>query len=453
MENVALYCRVSTQEQNMNGDSLRMQQENLIKYAKKHNMNIYDIYIDGGYSATSLNRPELQRLLQDVRDKKINRILFIKIDRWSRGVKNYYKLQEVLDENNVHWTTTMENYDTSTTQGKLYINIMLSIAENEANMTRDRINAVFKDKYARGEVCSGKCPRGYKIVDKRLVIDEESALMVQDIFNYYEKTNSLHMTVNYVCNKYEHIHHVTIKKMLTNPLYIGTHEKGFENYCDPIISKEQFDNVQRLLKINVKKYKSKHTSPEFLFSGLLRCKICGRNLAGNRSIRKNSKGTYDYKTYRCNRHFRESTCTNSYQIPETNILEKYLVENIRSELENYIISFKATQNDKKTNNNTSIKNNIKKKLERLKDLYLDDLIDKETYKRDYESLNNQLQELEQQDTTPLKHDLKALEEFLSFDIINIYKTLTISEKRRLWLSIIDYIEVGTSRDDITIHFL
>ena len=96
MENVALYCRVSTQEQNINGDSLRMQQENLIKYAKKHNMNIYDTYIDGGYSATSLNRPELQRLLQDVRDKKINRILFIKIDRWSRGVKNYYKLQEVL---------------------------------------------------------------------------------------------------------------------------------------------------------------------------------------------------------------------------------------------------------------------------------------------------------------------------------------------------------------------
>ncbi len=84
VEEVALYIRVSTDEQAINGDSLRTQRDELTKYALDNGYHIYDIYEDDGFSATNLNRPALQRLLEDVRHGKINRILITKLDRLSR---------------------------------------------------------------------------------------------------------------------------------------------------------------------------------------------------------------------------------------------------------------------------------------------------------------------------------------------------------------------------------
>ena len=191
MENVALYCRVSTEEQALNGDSLRMQEQELTNYAKNNNMSIYDIYIDDGYTATNLKRPALQRLIKDIENKKIDRVLFVKLDRWSRGVRNYYKLFDILERNNCNWQTIFEKYDTSTASGRLHINIMLSVAENESSTTSERIKAVFKDKVMRGEVITGKCPIGYKIDNKKLVIDNEKEQLVKDIFNYYERCNCI----------------------------------------------------------------------------------------------------------------------------------------------------------------------------------------------------------------------------------------------------------------------
>ena len=135
MENVALYCRVSTEEQALNGDSLRMQEQELTNYAKNNNMSIYDIYIDDGYTATNLKRPALQRLIKDIENKKVRRVLFVKLDRWSRCVRNYYKLFDILERNNCNWQTIFEKYDTSTASGRLHINIMLSVAENESSTT------------------------------------------------------------------------------------------------------------------------------------------------------------------------------------------------------------------------------------------------------------------------------------------------------------------------------
>ena len=91
------------------------------------------------------------------------------------------------------------------------------------------------------------------------------------------------------------------------------------------------------------------------------------------------------------------------------------------------------------------------KIEKLKDLYLDDLIDKETYKKDYENLNNQLEELSKENTNKIVN-IEPLQEFLKLDIPIIYDTLNSLEKRRLWLSIIDYIEIGTNKNEIVVHF-
>lgn len=170
MLRVALYIRVSTDEQAIHGESIATQRDALTFYAKSNNMNIIDYYIDEGYTATNLKRPNFQRLLNDVKENKIDMILFTKIDRWSRGVRNYYKIQDILDANKVNWKTIFEDYDTSTASGRLHINIMLSVAENESAQTSERIKAVFKNKLAKGEVCSGKIPRGYKIENKMVLV-------------------------------------------------------------------------------------------------------------------------------------------------------------------------------------------------------------------------------------------------------------------------------------------
>lgn len=161
-EEVALYVRVSTEEQAINGDSLRTQREELTNYALKNGFHIYGIYEDDGFSATNLNRPALQRLLKDIEQNKINRILITKLDRLSRGVRNYYKILDTLDEHGVFWQTVFEKYDSSTANGRLHINIMLSVAENESAQTSERIRSVFKTKIENKELISGKIPNWIK---------------------------------------------------------------------------------------------------------------------------------------------------------------------------------------------------------------------------------------------------------------------------------------------------
>ena len=134
VEEVALYVRVSTEEQALNGDSLRTQRDELTKYALKNGLHIYNIYEDDGFSATNLKRPALQKLLKDVEQNKIDRILITKLDRLSRGVRNYYKILDTLDAHEVYWQTIFEKYDSSTANGRLHINIMLSVAENESEV-------------------------------------------------------------------------------------------------------------------------------------------------------------------------------------------------------------------------------------------------------------------------------------------------------------------------------
>lgn len=220
MEKVALYVRVSTDEQAINGDSLRTQRDELTKYAKKNNYNIVDIYEDDGFSATNLKRPALQRLLNDVKENKIDRILITKLDRLSRGVRNYYKILDTLDEHGVYWSTVFEKYDSSTANGRLHINIMLSVAENESAQTSERIKSVFKTKLQNKEIVSGKIPIGYKKSGKNLVIDEDKRQFVVDTFDYYIKTNSIYKTFDHLTINYFEMNYMRTLRLLTNKLYI-----------------------------------------------------------------------------------------------------------------------------------------------------------------------------------------------------------------------------------------
>ena len=157
---VGLYIRVSGEEQAIKGLSLEAQQEDLEEYARERGWVISDVYIDAAKTARKrLNkRTHFLRMLEDVKQDRLDLILFTRLDRWFRNIADYYKVLEVLEAHNCGWLTTQEQYDTTTAGGRLYITIRLAIAQNEADLCGERISAVLDSKVKRGTVVSGKIP-------------------------------------------------------------------------------------------------------------------------------------------------------------------------------------------------------------------------------------------------------------------------------------------------------
>lgn len=203
MTKVALYIRVSTEEQALHGYSIEAQKESLREYCKKNEYKVIGEYVDEGISARKKfnKRKGFLRLLNDVEAHKFDLILFTKLDRWFRNIADYYKIQEILERNNVNWKTIYENYDTTTASGRLHINIMLSVAQDEADRTSERIKAVFKTKLAKGEAVYWAT--AIWLENKKIVIDESAAAIVKDIYNYYINSKSVHATYRYYKQQYE----------------------------------------------------------------------------------------------------------------------------------------------------------------------------------------------------------------------------------------------------------
>lgn len=131
MIKAALYLRVSSERQSKEGDSIPAQREALRKYAKEREYIIAGEYIDDGVSGTKADRDELMRLLEDVKSGKVNLILVTKLDRLYRNIKHYLNMMDVLDKHGVGWTAIQEPiYDTTTPQGRLIVNQMMSIAQS-----------------------------------------------------------------------------------------------------------------------------------------------------------------------------------------------------------------------------------------------------------------------------------------------------------------------------------
>lgn len=205
MVRVALYIRVSGEEQKIRGLSLEAQQERLEAYARERGWVIVGVFIDAAKTARKNmhKRTEFQRMMELVKRDEVDMLLFCRLDRWFRSVADYYKIMEILETHGCDWKTTDEEYDTTTANGRLYINVKLSIAQNEADIDGERIDVIFDSKIAHGTVVSGSCPFGFRVnEEKRLEIVQENAAIVQDAFNHYESTLSKRGTVKYIRETY-----------------------------------------------------------------------------------------------------------------------------------------------------------------------------------------------------------------------------------------------------------
>lgn len=332
IKRVALYIRVSGEEQKISGLSLEAQQERLEKYAKEKGWIIAGTYIDAAKTARKNmhKRAEFQKMIEAVKRDEVDLLLFCRLDRWFRSVADYYKVVEILQAHNCDWKTIDEEYDTTSANGRLYINVKLSIAQNEADICGERIDVVFDSKISKGTVVSGSCPFGYKInSEKRLEIDEEKAIVVRDAFDYYEKNITKRGTISYIRQKYGvNWCDATFWRMLKEELYIGVYNRNGrynDKFCEPIISLEQFQAVQSLLKKNIRQTKASNV---YIFTSLLVCNECKHKLVGYAKHNCDSKYVY----YRCNHHYHRKLCTNNHSTNEAN-LEKWLFDNLENELQ------------------------------------------------------------------------------------------------------------------------
>ena len=189
----AAYPRVSTEEQRLRGLSIDDQAAALQAWADRSGIKSVTFYNDAGNSARKPyhKRPAMVQLLEDVRAGKIDLIIFTRLDRWFRNIAEYYKVQEILDEHGVSWKAIGEDYDTSTASGRLKINIMLSVAQDEADRDSERIRTVLAAKRERREPVSGHVPTGYRIEGKRIVKDPETEAGVGAFFESFLACRSI----------------------------------------------------------------------------------------------------------------------------------------------------------------------------------------------------------------------------------------------------------------------
>lgn len=416
MKRVAIYARVSTEEQARFGYSLQAQLETLRNYCEKNHYLIIGEYVDEGISARKSykKRPALLRLLEEVKQDQIDLILFIKLDRWFRNVAAYYQVQPILEEHNVAWSAVLEDYETETASGRLKVNIMLSVAQDEADRTSERIRFVFEDKKRKGEYYQGSIPYGFKKVNKQLAIDEETAPIARAIFQKYIDTRSIYGITQWIDEQYGLQRSVAgIKAMLKNKLYLGS-----DNH-PAIIDHDTFAHVQELLMMRSSR-NSTLVRKTYLFGGLVYCKDCGRKM------KMYKPGNWEYYTCYARQDGSKNRCCNS-TFTRQDRLETYLLDNIKRELQGYNIKILEKQKPHKD------KEKIKRKMEKLKDLYLNDLISRDIYERDYRTLES---DLNTSFYAPKTIDIDTVT-----DAINKYHSLSKESQNAFWSRILKRIEI------------
>ncbi len=441
MKRAALYARVSTEEQAIHGISLEAQKERLIEYAKENGLTVVDMYVDEGISARKryTRRPEFMRMLADVKARKIDLILFVKLDRWFRNIADYYEVQAILEQYKVNWIATEEDFDTTTANGRLALNIRLAIAQDESDRTSERIKFVFQNNIKEGRVIAGKLTPGYKNENKVVVIDEEKAPMIRDMFEKYIDTHSMKAVARYILSEYGISYDSSsIKRMLTNKWYIGE-AYGIKGWCPAIVDERTFNLANSIACSKKSGYNGRtSTGRIYLFTGLIRCESCGRMMTTYTCGSKRSDGSrYTYIYYRCPAHTMR-TCNMDKQINQEK-LEKLLLDNIRGDVEKISVSIR--QKKRPVPKRSSDTSNIMAKIDKLKDLYLNDLLPKELYEKDYKDLMQKLNEAERQKN---ENVCEPQEQRDFDDLFNNYASLTDEAKKAFWSRLIK--SIGFTRD-------
>ena len=310
-----IYIRVSTEDQAREGFSLPEQEKRLRAMCEYKGYEIYKIYKDAGISAkTGNHRPAFEELLEDIKNKKCNTIVVLKLDRLTRSVYDMEHIMKFLDENNAYLDCANDDINTTNANGKMVARLLTTVSQNEIERTSERTKIGLAGAIASGHI-PHKSPLGYKRDGKILVPDLSTKDVIIRIFNLYNEGNS-YQTIANIFKKEEVLgrtnwYDSTIQKILENEIYKGDFVHGkrtknptyYKDVVEPLVSKELWEECQVQKKKNSRSYKRTLT---YLFLQKLSCPKCGRILGGKATTKKNGNSYYYYYCNDCKLTIKET---------------------------------------------------------------------------------------------------------------------------------------------------
>lgn len=358
---VAIYIRVSTHWQ-VDKDSLKVQERELISYCQMVlGINDYVVFTDPGYSAKNTDRPDYQAMMDRIRTGEFSHLLVWKIDRISRNIIDFATMSEELKRLGVAFVSKNEQFDTSTAMGEAMLQIIMVFAQFERKQTSERVTAVMLSRAGNGQWNGGRVPYGYRW-DKEtstFSLDEAEAGYVKRMAQLYEEHQSLLFVAKWLNDAGIATKSgaawtpSSVRVILTNPWYIGryvynVHSDGrgqkkrdesewifVDNHHEPILDEDEFYRIKFLLARNHrnspspgKSYTRKHIH---VFSGIMRCGLCGSNMSSS-ADRRRANG-FRPSQYACSSRRRKGTaCTNKYisDITVGNFVLNYAANIIRA---------------------------------------------------------------------------------------------------------------------------
>ena len=326
----AVYCRKSSEEgleQEFN--SLDAQRDAGLAYieSQRHEgwIAIADRYEDGGFSGGNLERPALKHLLADIEGGRVDVVVVYKIDRLSRALMDFAKLVEVFDRRGVTFVSVTQSFNTTTSMGRLTLNILLSFAQFEREVIGERIRDKVAASRKRGMWMGGVPPLGYDVRNRKLVVNPAEAALVQLIFDRFLAIGSAtvlaqelgeagHRTKSWTTQSGRarpgrRIDKGFLYKLLGNRVYIGDAVHKGESHPgehEPIIERKTWDRVRSVLATNSRQRASRtRAATSAPLKGLMQCGCCGKAMTPSHTRRRGRL----YRYYLCTSAIRNGHAT------------------------------------------------------------------------------------------------------------------------------------------------
>lgn len=500
---IAIYCRVSTEEQSENGYSIDEQERLLEEWCKKMGYVIYKCYSDRGISGKNIkDRPALKELLSDAKEGKFDMVISWKINRVSRKLEDVLKIVNLLEKNNITFKSYSEPFETDTPAGRMQFQMMALIGEFERGTIAQNVKMGMIAKAKSGNWCGGRV-LGYDLVPNnspeeekkgknKLEINEKEAEIVRFIFNEYSKgkgykaiTNQINK-LGYKTKKGNNFSVGSIRDILTNPVYIGEirynvrqnwSEKRRRNINpnpirvkgkhEAIIDRELWDKVQLILE-SKKGKPSRIYDGEYPLTGILRCPKCGAGMVISRTTNTLADGTKKRIAYYCCGNWKNkgtSVCnSNTIRVDKAN---EYVFKKIEELVSNEAMIKAVVKNINKERKDKvkpakRLLGDIDKELEKLDkrkrkifEAYEDDILTKEEFQIRKDELNEKIRILEEEKKPLLNTISEDVSEEIPYEFIkdilmNFSKVLNSSvsreQQKKLLHMIISEITMNESRE-------
>ncbi|OEF99158.1 resolvase [Vulcanibacillus modesticaldus] len=473
---IALYSRVSTDEQAREGVSLEEQQERLKAYCRAMGWNIETRnYVDDGYSAKNLDRPNLNKLVKDVKAGIITKVMVTKLDRLSRKLLDLLTIIDLFQEYDVSFVSISESFDTNTPPGRLTLQILGAVAEFERERIRERVYENMYHAAKQGKWLT-QSPYGYQLEDKQLVVYEPEAKIVNLVYKMYADDGlGYYAIAKYLNNKgipskqNKEWTIRSIKRMLTNPVYKGTlvwnrvdssKKKRTEKDADDwiivddalpaIIDKITWEMVQK--KVNKKQMASRAQTSPHLLGGLLKCGNCGSGMSIGWSGSKNNR----YRVYRCSANKNKGTCTSKqYKANEVETWFKQGLLSLYNSIDNNLkIALEEKIHDQHYQDIEQKIQTAKKRYKRKVEAYTAGLIELDDLNEERKKMKKIINEAKRANYEP-SYDLKQLEQNIRTKLTNVIDAidnLPIERTKALLKTIVEKVTIlGDKEIDIELN--